>query len=63
MTGCIVCTWPFVPHLAVFCDRMKTSTSVFESLTSVFETLTSVFETLTSVFETLTSVFEIGLHI
>ena len=30
--------WSFVPHLAVFFDGMKTSTSVFETSTSVSET-------------------------
>ena len=28
-------TWPFVPYLAVFCEGMKTSTSVFETSTLV----------------------------
>ena len=37
--------WPFVPHLAVFCDGMKTSTSVFETLTAMSETSTTVSET------------------
>ena len=30
-------TWQFVQHIAVFCDGMKNSTSVFKTLTSVFD--------------------------